>query len=514
MGFKLRRVMTITLAMFATAIGPNICGQSEASEPARIWVDHSGGFSVKARLLQRDGDLITLEREDGGTATLRLDQLSEADVVYLDELERQKDATIPSGLRAPLKPRPDPLPVLALEPANESAAEGSLLNMSPAYVVAPSEETPVALPADPSPFEIRVRPGRIKMGKVDVYDICSRPIELASQQHGESHRSEPQNLIAMSFSEGIGQPGAAVRGLMILFDIDRQRLYPIWQANQSLKLFDHHSSSGRGLALTGFDSLGKGGALVVVDGLSQKRPRFLKSRRLTEAVEVGGGAHLRWARWVDAEHFVAVIDEKIGMWNIISGEQIYGLSEIDPRSVPALSGGRRYLAVPTRGGTRFYRTGDGAALGTARVPSNDIPGVAFSPAGDALAIVTSRSLIGWELTSATFSGEVKVRHSIGRRSPVWINDDLLLSSSGVLVSRYRGKPIWRYEMPGVTTVGMRGAATSMRRDPVSELVTSEFPHAAAAEEIQRMDRSPDVMTRQVLRRSRWVDGRWVDSERK
>jgi WD40 repeat protein len=227
-----------------------------------------------------------------------------------------------------------------------------------------------------------------------------------------------------------------------------------------------------------------------------------------------GAAHLRWARWVDDEHIIAVVDRTLGLWNIVSGEQIYAIDDIDHRAVPAISGGRRYVAVPSSGAVDLYATTTAQPLGRIEI-ENRVPGVSFSPPGDVLSIVTSRRMRAWDLTSATLSADITCRRSLGDGQPIWIDSDLLLSSSGVLLSLLRGLPIWRYDIAGTETVSIGKHIAMVRRHPTPEITIVSLPHEAAANAMRWIDSSPakvDLDRWRILGQSSWGEAGWLDRD--
>ena len=188
-------------------------------------------------------------------------------------------------------------------------------------------------------------------------------------------------------------------------------------------------------------------------------------------------------RWVDDEHVIALIDQTLGVWNLVSGQRVYAIGGIDPRSVPALSGGRRYVAVPAAGSVQLHSTVDGRSLG--RMESDgQVAGVSFSPDGKTLAIITPRRLQIWDLPTGTVSSEVASRVSLATGSPIWISTDLVLSNNGVLLSTFRGLPLWRYEIAGSKCAAVGRHVAILRRHPTTEFCVVSLPHPSAAESIR------------------------------
>lgn len=480
------------------------------AEPPRIWVDRSGAFSVEAGLMGQDDERVILRHRDGHTSSILIEQLSEDDREYLEERQQRMLANANTlRLTQPTARAVRPLPVLDLPSADVRAEVGDTLTLAPPESSPEINSYPPFLPADPSPNTSSARLGKIQFGKVDVYDVCSEPIVLES-----AVATERSAKVAMSFSEGIGEPGNQIRSLFIVFDTDRQALTPTWRGDHAIRLLDYHAPSGRGLVLVAFDSLGKGGHFAVAMGLTGDAVRFRHQRPMSLQAGIGNAPHARWAKWIDDEHFVAVIDDTIGLWNIVSGKQVYRFDGIDTRAVPAISGGRRYLAIPREGVIELRRSVDGVMLGKIPTEPNRIAGVSFSPRGASLAIACPKRMRVWDLTTASAVTDIETRQTLGKRKPTWIDDDLILSSSGVLLSLSRGLPVWRYEFAGVSAVTSGDFVTLFRRDPITELVVTDIPHAPARDVISWIDQGgvADRDRWTVPGRSDWENGNWVDRD--
>jgi hypothetical protein len=477
----------------------------------RIWVDKYGKFSVEASVESVDEENVSLKRKDGGKITVAIKQLSEEDKDFLAELAARKKA---AGNPLRLKPRQQrelvPLPVLDLPAATETLADYESLQLSPATTVAIPEFEPSQLAADPSPKPTTIQEANIRIFDVDVYDDCSRPIPVITV----SDSGKPITSIAMSINRGKPSPGQQPKNQLVRFDIDQQQAYVALNHNEPIRLLDHHADSSRSLVLTGFNSLGNGGQLAVATGWGPSGVELSQMRTIgqqNQDVRVAS-PEMRWARWIDDEHVLAVIDDTWGLWNIISGRNLYRFNGMDHRSAPALSSGRRYLAVPIKGAVVLYETKTGKPLGRIAV-ERQFPGVAFSPQSDRLAIATSRRMRCWDLTTASLSDEVASRPIQGSKSPIWVDSDLILSSSGVLMSLFRGIPIWQYDIATVEIASIGDHVAIFRKQSTSELSCTTIPHPGALNAIEWLDSGiPEINSDawRLLGRSQWRTGAWVD----
>ncbi|TWU49573.1 SHD1 domain-containing protein [Rubripirellula reticaptiva] len=498
---------TISVASFFT-------GAAQGQQDERIWVDAGGTYSVQATLIDWTGDSVVLLRSDGGEVRLSLSQLSEQDKVYV--AERKVTGSALNKLRGgpPVAPTIDPLPPLTLPTADElgdpADTPGSPMAMDGTVQSVKLDSLPKSLPADRSLFEVGLTARRIAIPRVDFNTTVSEPRAITMS----GYEDKQTIALAMSVSHHIRLPGEKTRQELVAFDILNQRVSVPMQHSETIRLLDHRMDTGKSLVLVGFNSLGRGGDLAVVDGWTGGSLELSRRRPVSGKADPGAMHQLRFAKWIDDEHVLAIIDQSLGLWNIVSGKQLYRVDGIESRSMPALSGGGRYLAIPYEGGVDLMATETGESLGRIKV-EKQVPGVAFSPQGDMLAIATTRRVRAWDLPSAALAGDVRSLNSLGLGTPLWIDHDLLLTDDGTLVSLHRGVPIWRYDVAGTQRQSFGKHIAIFRKTPLTEMTVVSIPHPAARQMIQRIDASPSPIQPdkwRVLGRSGWGSGGWVDRD--
>ncbi|MGB7328824.1 MAG: SHD1 domain-containing protein [Rubripirellula sp.] len=512
------RQSTVSLARavaWATvSVASLFASQAKAQHDERIWVDAGGTYSVHATLIDWFDDSVVLLRSDGGQVRLSMGQLSELDKSYV--AERKLSGGGLNGLRGgpPTPPEIAPLPPLKLPTAAElgdtADAAATPMAMDGEVQTVKLDSLPESLPADRSLYEIGLTNRRIAIPRVDFNTTVSAPNAITMS----GDEDKPTVALAMSISHHIRLPGEKTRQELVAFDILNQRVGVPMQHSETIRLLDHRMASGKSLVLVGFNSLGRGGDLAVVDGWMDGSLELSRRRPVSGKTDPGAMHQLRFAKWIDDEHVLAIIDQSLGLWNIVSGKQIYRVDGIESRSMPALSGGGRYLAIPYEGGVDLMATETGKSLGRIKV-EKQVPGVAFSPQGDMLAIATTRRVRAWDLPSAALAGDVRSLNSLGLGKPLWIDHDLLLTDDGTLVSLHRGVPLWRYDVAGTQRQSFGKHIAIFRKTPLTEMTVVSIPHPAAQQMIQRIDASPTPIQPdkwRVLGRSGWGSGGWVDRD--
>tara|TARA_R110002049_G_scaffold285698_1_gene466780 strand:- start:207762 stop:209384 length:1623 start_codon:yes stop_codon:yes gene_type:complete len=523
--------LTSLIAVLAAAV---LTSAAFATEPMRIWVDETGRYSIDARLVKVNESSIVLLRKSGGTVELERSKISERDRLYVEEVAEALQAT-PNELRLTPPKRPEivALPILDLPSTDVTAPEDSEL-ISGHTSVLPLLQLPVSIEPDATPIKITFQPARYSFGQIGVHDVVSHvhPILHTSDANrttttnripdDESETgTRDVSSIALSISSGMRLPGQSAYGRIMRFDADSNRPVTVWQGDETIQLFDHHHPSGRSLVLVGHSPAGHGGQLAIASGweaIADSTDNHLTishRRNLPAPDSLARLQTVRWARWIDEEHVCVLLDRTIAVWNLVSGEQVFRINGIIEKSRPAISAGRRYVAVPGTGTVDLFRTTDGKPLGRIAVEGNGIPAVEFSPRGDALAIATSRRLRVWDLDSAALRADVHSRRNLGNDRPLWISDDLVMSGSGVLSSLFRGVPIWQYDVTGALTTSLGKNVAVLRKSPTTELSIVSVPHDGALDAIQWIDNSPrraDLQHWRLPGRSVWADGRWTDRD--
>jgi len=503
------RISRITFLLVLWSVA--LVSRSSLASEMRIWVDVNGMFSVEARIASIDDENVVLRRKDGGEVTVAIKMLSNADQQFIEErLQRVEIAGNPLRSDSPEQPEYQPLAILKLPPADRQLADFASIEQLPISTVPIPESPPTTLPADPALVKVDVGEANIQIYGVDVYDDCSRPIPVTTISESGTRSTS----IVMSICRGSASRDIPSQNQLVRFDIEGKRAYISLNHDETIHLLDHHSASNRSLVMTGFNSLGDGGQIAVATGWGPEGIQLSHIRTIGNQNQDARSnlPELRWARWVDEEHFVAIIDQTLGLWNIVSGRQLYKIDGVSHRAVPAISGGRHYLALPSKGAVTLYETKTGKPLGRISV-DRQIPGVSFSPQSDRLAIATSRRMQCWDLVSASLTNEITSRAILGTRSPIWVDSDLVLSSSGVLLSLFRGVPVWQYNISTTEIASIGNHVAIFRKQSASELSSLTIPHSSATEALDWMDSSApnvDPATWRLLGSSNWKHSAWVD----
>ncbi len=508
----------------------------------RIWTDSTGAYSIEASLLSWSGTEVKLLRPNGKRVAIDLDKLSKSDVDFLASLLggiSTQDASVDdSSMLTIAEPAPIAEPTSAAGPtslAESNPSSGGNLNEPAAAVIEPLQlpnataiapdgsplETVSAmrsdiklsrlprLSADAAPQQVSIPQCTVSLDRFDGWAECSRPILMMTD-------ASPQ--IAISITRGLILGTSDSHNQITLIDPATSTQSTIWEGNKRITLLDHHLPSGLTLLLSDHNGIGEGGQLELTKLTREQLQssadvpsnglRTFARHELPDNGKQRTKSKVRWARLIDDEHAMAVIDESLGCWNLVSGACLYRFDKIDSRVEPVLSPGMRYMVLPASGELRWYSTVDGKPLGRLEVDRNLTPNVAFAPGGDNLAIVSGKRLRVWDLVRAKMIDELENRRTLGTSSPVWLDSDLVMSSNGIVMSRKRKQPVWQYDVIGDTVATLGDRVALVRKYKNAELALMNLPHDAAANAIANMGSVDSA--EMVATKSKWRDGSWTE----
>ncbi|NND99737.1 MAG: hypothetical protein HKN47_20655 [Pirellulaceae bacterium] len=504
------KVAILAIAIYALIATPI----ASAKNPSRIWVDATGRYSVEAALVEHTDEKVVLVRQDGGKLTMPLDGLSKKDREYVEqydrkEAERAANAVqrIPTGQPTSLEP-PELTPQKRLDlPATDvELADGAELLLGVVTATTADSSLPLPLIADPAPDQIRFSETTIPMEQLGSQHKCSELLSVGTQQ---------QPAIGMSINVGFTLARSSQINRLVKFDPITNESQTIYKSEDSITLLDHHTHSGRSLVLIDHDVRGRGGRLAMATGWRDNEIALHHQRNLPATEDHRETPEIRWARWIDEEHFVAAMGESLIGWNLVSGETYLRIDGIHKKAIPAISPGRHYLALPGQGAVHLFRTTDGKSLGRIPVESRSLPGVRFSRHGHALAIGNALAMRTWDLTTAVQSSHVTSRQSLGSGAPTWIDFDLVMSSSGTVISIHRGLPVWRYHLTGTTASPLGERVAIFRKYPETSMAVIQMPHEGATQAIQWIDQrqaTVDPRDWKLPGRSVWSNDHWTDRD--
>jgi WD40 repeat protein len=396
-----------------------------AENPLRIWFDDSGKYTIQAKLVRIENDTVILLRKSGKEIAVALNKLSQADRDYLKRLQ---SASAPEPPPLDLSERGDPA-ALHLTPTDWNAV--------PAITLAPLDKWDYA--PDAAPAGQALKATRVSLNPaVKDFDEAVRLILLPGEKEAF-----------------VVYRKAKIRSLAFLAcDLDRGKARAIRGFSDDVEPLDVSTDGKTVLARTGYFLPASGVEL-----------------RLYELKDFTGTATTAWppfqprpaatpklglALFLDANHILAFSDQgQLTLWEIPKLRPVY-IAQALPGTIPALSPGRKFIAVMMPVGVAVLRAADGTLVGSLAADTDlfTTHALAFSPDGRQLALQQGGRLRVWDLIKRELTQDFATRgvQTLAATrtpfAPAWIDDDYIFLSGSATVDIERRVMVWRYRELG------------------------------------------------------------------
>jgi hypothetical protein len=158
-------------------------------------------------------------------------------------------------------------------------------------------------------------------------------------------------------------------------------------------------------------------------------------------------SNVTWAEWLDEEQFLTFNGEgMLVLWKM-NGNTPSAVYQIDGAngSEPALSPGRKHVALATPRGVEIFRAADGELLARMGGVSLKSGKLAFSENGGHLACVSQKSVYVWDATTGKLQRDFDCNALQGNGSVSWLDSKHLLVGGSDVVDLPKRLVLWRYE---------------------------------------------------------------------
>ncbi len=154
-----------------------------------------------------------------------------------------------------------------------------------------------------------------------------------------------------------------------------------------------------------------------------------------------------WAEWLDDKHFFTVNKEgQLLLWDVEKAKAKYELL-IDRGGLPTLSPGHKYLVVPTSSGVQFYDAASGEFLALLGSEDYTRAALGFSPSGRQLASAANGFIDIVDVTTGEHTRSFPYDEKAWVQEVNWIDEDYLLTDTGMLINVPLRVIAWKFEMP-------------------------------------------------------------------
>jgi len=392
--------------------------------PQREWSDATGMFKVMASLVRIDGDTVTLRQSDGSDLTIEIGQLARPDQLVAKRTRRR----------------------LALKGSDGAPAVETFDTRAKATNHHEFPPSPAALEADPVDPGLELVDGQVAIPREDHFDRVGRVIPagaglvLVAVENATPGRTLPTRLVWVSLERKSIVATHTLASADIVLDyhpllerlltVSREKFTAVGAANQKLTLWDAAPSRKGATAWIAWKApCGDGQPLA-------RQP---------------------WGRIVDDALVLHQSSrEEFSCWDIDTKSAKYRLLQYPGHSpMPALSGSRRYLALPDTRRVQVCDSQTGAVL--VSLPVGDSSGVSFDPTGTRLAVVQEGNVQIHPLSAP--DGPILLVRATGANphhtALAWVGEEQLLvqSARGLAAVLHDlspdpdrlGLPVWRYQ---------------------------------------------------------------------
>lgn len=421
------RSTAITLLLAGTVLaqapgGDAAGGDRGALSAPRTWTDSTGRFKVEARLVKFEGGQVTLEKADGRTITLPLGRLSDADRALLRaSVTKPAPAAAKSGDGGS-------------RVANWSGVRNLTIDPPETWSLEP--ETPVIA-------EQPLASGAIPLGPSlgDKKSIFEKVSVLGFDLR------QGQALLTRNFSPPGGEKKMAIERC----DLVAGNSLGTFEMPQNVQPLDVDPTGRRLVTRSKFFGFGKNGRVDVWD-IGGLAPTLVSSWE-PYAEARASGKDVSFAAFVDPDRLLTVGNGQLTLWDVGGAKAIYTVKVKRP---PAISAGRKYLAVAAKDGMFVLETATGKALG--QLPGEEGAFMEFAFRDDArrLAMVSRGRLQVWDCEKGERYRDIFLQGFSIANDLQWVGDDYVLVGKSHVVDVERRMVLWKYDgmsNPGKTYAG-------------------------------------------------------------
>ncbi|MFN8856101.1 MAG: SHD1 domain-containing protein [Planctomycetaceae bacterium] len=456
------------------------------------WTDSTGKFKIKARFGGLADDKVTLVKDDGKTVTLALEKLD------AEGQERARKLAA-GGDENPFETG-DENPFAGDEPegdkSNADPADLGLVeaNWKGVQTLRTDIEGDWKYSADPLPSSGTPVKKSIPLHANKNQDaFFEKPVGVAL--HADT-------LKGAMFMQDDNPRREKVAGLQ-MFDLAEGKAGPLTTLKMPHLPMDISPSGKRVVATANFFiRAGRQGVREDLISVHQWEGKELKPEKVWSYVPPGDNFKNdpKVAFFIDEDHLITVSPfSKMAVWNIPQAKALY-TADLSGQGAPALSPGRKHLAVATTEGVCLYEALTGDSIG--RLPGGNpgqIQAMAFRSDGKQLAALALQRLMVWDLEKGTLDRDIYFTKPQVASSIDWVSEGYLLVGGQNLIDLERRVVLWEYSQTG----GFHGKNGAQVGDSYWYLLTAndrsaraifpaKLPHSSAVQMAQKM-KADDIL---------------------
>lgn len=480
-----KRIQQICLAAI---VGIAICewiGPSQAfsKDDFRSWGDAKGKNKVTAKFVKLEGDIVTLEKDDGEEVEIELKKLSAADQKFVADAVKEADnSPFKKKSSDPFKPKPKTdkkSPGAAEkeeEPREFKSITVKMTSSKPLKLVAPGKSWKVEVP-DNEPQSALDEDQTVSLpAKSDFFD----KLNGMAVSRGETRKS----VVSYTLEKpGSGKPTSCI-ALCDLGTGESERTESVPGPYMVVAL---HDDAHQVLMVRNEWGFGKSDHLEVwkVNGDNASRAFGW----IPYDFEQGAARDVKWAQFVDSERLLTCNSVgRIILWKYPEIRPICGI-ETCQGCTPALSPDRKLLAYSTGSAVGVLDITRQKVVAQQAAPSNlTSPQFAFSPTMKRMACASHDKILIWDLASGKLNQTISSDGvSIGGHLD-FVDDNFILSGNSTLIDIESGIKLWTYHgadqlqvVGGSVLIALAGGGGAQE----GALLATHLPHPAASKFLEK-----------------------------
>jgi len=450
------------------------------------WTDSTGKFKIKARFGGLADDKVTLVKDDGKTVTLALDKLD-------DEGQERARKLAAGGNENPFESG-DENPFEGGEPEG-GKSESDLGDVG---LVEANWDGVQTLRTDIE-GDWKYTPDPLKISGTPV----KKSIPLHANKNQDAFFEKPvgvalhaDTLKGAMFMQDDNPRREKVAGLQ-MFDLAEGKAGTLTPLKMPHLPMDISPSGQRVVAAANFFiRAGRQGVREDLISVHHWEGKELKPEKVWSYVPPGDNFKNdpKYAFFIDEDHLVTVNPfSKMAVWNIPQAKALY-TADLSGSGAPAISPGRKHIAVATTEGVCLYDALTGDSIG--KLPGGNpgqIQAIAFRSDGKQLAALAMQRLMVWDLEKGSIDRDIYFTKPQVASSIDWVSDGYLLVGGQNLIDLERRVVLWEYNQTG----GFHGKNGAQVGDNYWYLLTAndrsaralfpaKLPHNSALQMAQKM----------------------------
>lgn len=475
------------------------------AEEFRTWTDISGKFTVQARLVRIEQNLVILEREDGVKLAIQIDKLSPADRDYVEKNPTENPFMVLPESPAECVEQP-------VIPAIPSPMPSADMGFQPYFlerhdvVIDWSKVKPI--PVDPAlGWTLTVPEAKPINVKVQSFGLPARANMFEQVTAVVTHPLT--NWVIAQYTAT--QPGKQYKGYrFIVCNLENQSVSVSYTVGEDELPLAIYPDPARPIFLCRRNKFGFGNqdllslqSMIAAPGgsLASTFSLFQQFSWTPYETMTGAARDVKWADFPNDRTLVTCSGTGlILIWNLADMQPEASL-QTTMGHVPAISPNRQWLAFATKDqiGILDIEKRRIIALQNAPRPMT-FPILAFSPSGKKLACLTNQRMISvWDVASGKLDADFNLPTGVIFQDKfLFPHEDFLLGGNRYLMHWKSQILVWDYNnIEAAASLGDLTCVVTKRISPagvgnVTHLVLTHIPHAAALQALEAAVKKPEM----------------------